>query len=134
MITLLSLLYLSYPLSTMVIITTFNLFILMLLNTNILPEVSDFGASYFTTWQLNHLLSNFTLQPSSESNPYSGTSIQAQIPRASFKLMQSFYCSCCVYSLSVMLPLFFVVLFKRLSAQLLALLCDGFHSPFGVIN
>ena len=51
----------------------------MLFNTNCLSEVSDFGISLLTIWQLNHLLSHFALQPSSGSHSYSGTSIQAQI-------------------------------------------------------
>ena len=38
----------------------------------------------------NHFLSHFRLQPSSGSHPYSGTSIQVQIPCAWFKILLSF--------------------------------------------
>ena len=37
--------------------------------------VSDFGASFLTIWQLNHLLFHFMPQPSSGCHPYSSTSI-----------------------------------------------------------
>ena len=56
--------------------------------------MSDFGISFHTIWQLNHLLSYFTLQPSSWSHPYSGTSTQAQIPGDWFKIFLGF---CCCY-------------------------------------
>ena len=39
-----------------------------------LLEVSDFGTSFLTIWQVNHLLFHLMLQPSSGSHIYSGTS------------------------------------------------------------
>ena len=64
--------------------------ILILLNTNYFLEVSDFGIPFFTIWQLNHVLGNFALQPSSGSHLCSGTSIPAQILGAWLKILLSF--------------------------------------------
>ena len=55
---LLFLLCLSNSCIIVVIITTFNFFILMLLNTNVF-EVSDFGTLVFTISQLNHFPESF---------------------------------------------------------------------------
>ena len=94
-----------------VIITTFNLFILTLSDTNFLPEVSDFGISFHTIWQLDHLLSHFALQPSSRSHPYSGTSTQAQIPGAWFKIMHFFLFSviCCLHCYKIFYYFFSII-------------------------
>ena len=68
------------------------------------PEKSNFGISFLTIWQLNHLLSHFALQPSSGSHPYSGTITQAQTPGAWFKILLFFFfffvaVICCRYLL-----------------------------------
>ena len=52
----------------------------MLSSTNFLSEMSNFGISLLTIWKLNYLLSHFTQQHSSGSHPYSGISIQRQMP------------------------------------------------------
>ena len=67
------------------------------LNYQILSEVSDFGISFLTIWQLNHLLSHFALQPSSGPLPNSGTIILSQIHGAWFKILP--FCAaviCCL--------------------------------------
>ena len=71
------------------------------------PEVSDFGISFLTIWQLNHLLSHFAMQPSSGSHPYSGTSTQAQIPGAWFKTLLSF-----VVAVGIVMNLIIYISFK----------------------
>ena len=85
-----NLIYLSQPLN-IIVITTFNLFIQMPLNINCVSEVSTFGTSFLTIWQLNHILNHFALLPSCGSHPYRGICIQAQIPGTWFKSLLIFY-------------------------------------------
>ena len=92
------------------IITTFNLFIVMLSDTTFLPEVSDYGILFLTIWQLNQFLSHFALQPSSGSHPYSSTCTQAQIPGAWFKILLSCFFVICYLYLSKKNYTFFLII------------------------
>ena len=129
----------------MSIITTLNIFILILSDTNFLPEVSDFGISFLTIWQLNDLLSHFALQPSSGSHLYSGSSTQFCL--VFFFFHYDFFVVaviCCLYCLkkqnnfiSIIFFSFACLMFNCLfnvNAQLLALLRDYFFTLFGAIT
>ena len=88
-----------------------------------LPEVSDFGISFLTIWQLSHLLSHFALQLSSGSHPYSCTSTQAQMPVAWFIILLSF-CFFITFFLSFFL---FLYLFNVLKTDDYDLFYVHFH-------
>ena len=78
-----------------------------------LQLVSDFGISFLSNWQLNHLSSHFALQLSSGSHPCSGTSTLAQIPSAWFIILLIFFLFffCCCYLLFVLLQIIFFNLY-----------------------